>query len=417
LVAAVRCFPALRELTVDQELATTVPKRKWLRLMVDGQLAHLRTLVWTGGTYTDRWLAAVCAKLPRLTHLEIALTRSTTKETLALLIGAERLAVLGVHISWLSNVSDTAVSALLQRSRALRRLSVVATTVLTDAAFAHASACTALQTVKLSEVSGVTAQTLQHLSGAPGLTELELCRCAWLSDAALAHLERCRTLTKLDISDSNRSSVTDVGFAPLSRLPALRVLRMIGCSQRGITDAAFAALAESDTLQELDMSFCRQETITDRALVHLSRCAALTALNLYECTKSSWGAAGARALASSSLRALNVANTRLCEHVALLGESTLLSDLVTGLHWSQSYKEWARDNGALLHAPRLTSVILHGVQFSEQVSAVNAASAMVALQAMWAARPAVVQERRAAAVANSALSIKLHNVQQCCVLR
>jgi hypothetical protein len=91
LAAAVRCFPALRELIVNDELVRKVPESEWLRLMKSGQLAQLRALSWTAHDAwrcecSDRWLSAVCMHLPRRTHLELGAV-----EALVILANAERL--------------------------------------------------------------------------------------------------------------------------------------------------------------------------------------------------------------------------------------------------------------------------------------------------------------------------------------
>jgi hypothetical protein len=100
------------------ESAVTVPESAWL--------TQLRAISWSGFAcdcpYSDRWVAALCTHLPRLTHLTVMLPRHMTSATLSILANAERLSALEVHIFRTSNASDAEVGALLQRSRALRSL-------------------------------------------------------------------------------------------------------------------------------------------------------------------------------------------------------------------------------------------------------------------------------------------------------
>jgi hypothetical protein len=267
----------------------------------------------------------------------------------------------------------------------------------------------------------LTARTLETLSPAPRLTELNLSHCQWLDDDALAKLERCKTLTKLDISWCRQESLTDAGLASLGRLPSLRVLNMSWCCQNTIGDAGMAALAQSRALEDLDMSHCYQATITDAALEHLSRSATLTRLNLWACEQS-FDAAGARALASSrSLRILNIKHMQLSNHAALLGESVSLRELHVSPPGRLVYMEWARAHASLVHAPRLTRVVVLGAPSGDGGTTPDVDVATSVLQTAWDARPAAVCERRAAAIAAGecvgSLTIDLYAAQRCCVLR
>jgi hypothetical protein len=349
---------------------------------------------------------------------------STTLSTLAGVPG--HLRVLELEISQESDVSDAAVDALLQRSRALRKLTATYRTI-SDTAFVHVAQCATLQTVSLAGTRGLTAHTLQTLSLAPALTNLDVTGCGWLSDAALAHLERCQTLTELKISVCNQANVSDTALASLGRLPALLSLRMRYCTQHTITDAGFAALAQSRSLQELDMSECYQPRITDTALEHLSRCASLTRLNVTHCTQTAWSAAAVRALASSrSLLSLGAEHTRLNDYATWLGESASLRTLFLSLRDGQSFVEWARTNAALLHAPRLRSVAVDDSADDTPERNADADAAMAVLQAAWEARPAAVKDLRAAAAAAGAdpgerasvvpLTIELGFTGRSCVL-
>jgi hypothetical protein len=291
LSAALKCFPAVRELEIEGELVRHASESEWLRLIDSGCMAQLRKISFTGFLpecgYTDRWVSAVCTRLPRLTHLDVKLAARMTSQTLFILADAERLTVLDVELSGRNDVSTAAVAALLQRWRALRTLAVGYRMAHSESVFAHAAECSALRTLILAESRGLSAQSLEYLSVAPALTHLNLHGCDWLCDAGLAHLERCATLTQLNVALCNRgpNAFTTVGLASLGRLPVLREVNMNGCTQRAITDAGFSGLA-------LDMSECCQDTITDAALVHLARCATLTSLRLDGCTQS--GCSGAQ---------------------------------------------------------------------------------------------------------------------------
>lgn len=66
--------------------------------------------------------------------------------------------------------------------------------------------------------------------------------CVGLTDAAFAHLTACHTL---DMSHCNQSGITNAAFVHLG---AVRVLNMSGCNQAGITGAAFSFLPELRSL-------------------------------------------------------------------------------------------------------------------------------------------------------------------------
>jgi hypothetical protein len=435
LAVALRCFPALRELHINSRLARHVPEREWLHVIESGLFAQLRTLRMEEnafqdyGTYHDRWVAAVCS-LPRLTHLELAISVRMTSKALSIVTDAPQLRVLDLDICMVQEVNEGALGALMQRSRALRSLGLRRVPFLSDSALAHVAECSTLRTVNLSSSQGLTARSLQLLSVAPALTELVLFGCTFVDDAALRHLECCRTLTKLDISLCQQESLTDSGLASLGRLPALRILTMSTCSQRTLTDAGFSALAQSRSLEALDMVECDQSTITDVALGALARCATLTRLDVTSCDQRGWSSAGARALASSrSLCSLDVTYTRLCEHLPLLCESASLESLSASLLEEQCFTQWAQANALLLHAPRLGCISVRG-SLEPRTPAIDLNTAVAVLQSEWEERPAEVRERRTAAAAAAAsaaagdnaeprpLTVELlHQQRFTCVLR
>jgi hypothetical protein len=95
-----KCFSARRELRVDSELADRVPEGEWLRRMESSQMTQLRALLWQHHIcyehcdylrYSDRWVAALCTQLPRLTRLELTLQPRMTNETLSILADAPAL--------------------------------------------------------------------------------------------------------------------------------------------------------------------------------------------------------------------------------------------------------------------------------------------------------------------------------------
>jgi hypothetical protein len=125
------------------------------------------------------------------------------------------------------------------------------------------------------------------------------------------------------------------------------------------------------------------------------------------------------------VRALILTESSLCEHASLLGESTTLEFVAVTLLEQQSFGGWARANGALMNASRLRSVRIEPVEkvYRDYVDAppnrAETTSAAAVLQAAWEARPAGVNERRAAAAAangaNRQLAIKVYCCDQLCV--
>ena len=255
---------------VDRALKTTfqLVQRNGVSLA-----ASVRRISLSGcGRLTDRGLALIARRCPRLEELEV---------------------------QWCAGVTNGGLLDLTQRCPGLHHLDVTGCPMVSAVSVqtqdrgpgAHARGQPhhlGLTYLDLSDCPHVDDTSLRLVvESCPQLQYLYLRRCSQITDAALRSISSyCLMLRELSVSDC--PLVTDTGLSELGRLgPSLRYLSVAKCDQ--LTDAGVRTLARHCyRLRYLNMRGCEQ--VSDSAVDWLSRsCSRLRSLDIGKCDVSDLG--------------------------------------------------------------------------------------------------------------------------------
>ncbi len=130
----------------------------------------------------------------------------------------------------------------------------------TDATLAKLGGLQKLTSLNLASRSGLTRDSIEHISNLKNLTSLNLDFCDISNDdlEKLASLDR---LTFLSLTASDR--ITNVGLGHIAKLTKLQQLHLDYCKK--ISDVGIAELANLTQLNKVSVIGCRRLTIASRA--------------------------------------------------------------------------------------------------------------------------------------------------------